>query len=156
MQNYFSAIGEKITLGMPAPDAYIEHREEVIRLRAYLKTRKPHFFLFSGDTPNRETVDFLNDVYDFIDHCYSNLITPSIVTKNTSNDLWGKRNLLWDCNSLLHLKYNTEDAPSLYSVRPDGNIDFFSKAFTIAEMDRYLEVLYHLNYYQTQSAQIDL
>ena len=156
MQNYFSAIGERITLGMPAPDGYMEHNDQVINLRGYLNTGKIHFLLFSGDIPNRETVDFLNDVHDFIDHCHNEVITPTIITKNATGDVWGKRNLLWDCNSLLHLKYNTEDAPSLYSIRPDGNIDFFSKAFTIAEMDLYLEMLYQFNYYQPRSVQINL
>jgi len=120
--------------GEHAPDVIIDSSK---RLYDYLRNMLHNILLFTGPGPSakKNELDKLKQLQKLLNQIYSQQIKIYIITNEELKDM---DNVILDVNNSIHDRYNIKH-PSIYIIRPDGYIAYYSKNFNHTLIEDFLK-----------------
>jgi len=115
--------------GERVPDVLIDHSKNLYQ---YFNDTYHHILLFSGLTKDR--LEEMKMLQTKLNQTFPELIKVHLVSKEKHK----LENLIWDEKLSLHKQFHVEDA-SIYVIRPDNIIAYFSKNLDSQPLENFLD-----------------
>lgn len=125
-------ITKKLKPGMRALDVYLN---KTLRLYNYLHNTQHNILFFTGMTLEKNTLSKLRKIERHLNKAYPDLIKIHIISIELLDNI---ANCIHDKDALIHKKYHVK-YPTIYIVRPDNFIAYYSKKLDPASIDEFLQ-----------------
>ncbi len=129
--DYENVSKKSVQQGKRAPDVVIDN---TTRLYDYLRNTKHNILLFTGLTSGKDKLIKMIELQKLINQSYSDIIKTHIVMPEKLFDV---ENLILDLQAVIHKHYQIKHA-SIYILRPDNYIAYYSKKFDFNLIENFL------------------
>lgn len=126
--------------GERAPDVMIDDSKN---LNSYFHNTLHNILIFVDDTLTKSQQEKINKLEKLINKKFKTLVKVFLVSKKPShsrgdmNGMGRGNSMILDKNNSIHKRYHAKPL-SIYMIRPDGYISYYSKKLNLLSLEKYL------------------
>ncbi len=102
------------------------------KLYDYVRSTFHNVLLFTGEAPNKEDLDKINELQRSLQKSFPDLVRGNIVTREKLEDI---ENIIPDSDGVVHKRYNVK-GPAIYVIRPDNYISYCSNKLSFDSLEQ--------------------